>query len=125
MAPSEDFAPQSTVLEQRVDRLENREIDLRMAVSALVETVNLHQANFEAMQRNIEAMNRQSEQRARETDRKFEVFVEAIQQQARETDRKFEAIVEAIQVMQSEIRGLQTENRRILDHLLGQQDNLG
>ena len=107
MAPSEDFAPQSTVLEQRVDRLENREIDLRMAVSALVETVNLHQANFEAMQRNIEAMNRQSEQRARETD------------------RKFEAIVEAIQVMQSEIRGLQTENRRILDHLLGQQDNLG
>ena len=107
MAPSEDFAPQSTVLEQRVDRLENREIDLRMAVSALVETVNLHQANFEAMQRNIEAMNRQSEQRARETD------------------RKFEAIVEAIQVMQSEIRGLQTENRRILDHLLGQQENLG
>ena len=100
MAPSEDFAPQSTVLEQRVDRLENREIDLRMAVSALIDTVNLHQANFEAMQR-------QSEQRARETD------------------RKFEAIVEAIQVMQSEIRGLQTENRRILDHLLGQQDNLG
>ena len=100
MAPSEDFAPQGTVLEQRVDRLENREIDLRMAVSALIDTVNLHQANFEAMQR-------QSEQRARETD------------------RKFEAIVEAIQVMQSEIRGLQTENRRILDHLLGQQDNLG
>ena len=100
MAPSEDFAPQSTVLEPRVDRLENREIDLRMAVSALIDTVNLHQANFEAMQR-------QSEQRARETD------------------RKFEAIVEAIQVMQSEIRGLQTENRRILDHLLGQQDNLG
>jgi len=104
MAPSEDFAPQGTVLEQRVDRLENREIDLRMAVSAMIDTVNLHQANFEAMQRNMEAMNRQSEQRARENDRKFEV------------------IVEAIQTMQSEIRGLQTENRRILDHLLGQQD---
>jgi len=96
-------------------RLENREIDLRMAVSALVETVNLHQANFETMQR-------QSEQQARETDRKFEVIVQAIQQQARETDRKFEAIVQAIQTMQSEIRGFQTENRRILDHLLGQQD---
>ena len=105
MAPSEDFAPQGTVLEQRVDRLENREIDLRMAVSAMIDTVNLHQANFEAMQRNMEAMNRQSEQRARETDRKFEV------------------IVQAIQTMQSEIRGLQTENRRILDHLLGQQEN--
>ena len=98
MAPSEDFAPQGTVLEQRVDRLENREIDLRMAVSAMIDTVNLHQANFEAMQR-------QSEQRARENDRKFEV------------------IVQAIQTMQSEIRGLQTENRRILDHLLGQQEN--
>jgi len=97
-------------------RLENREIDLRMAVSALVETVNLHQANFETMQR-------QSEQQARETDRKFEVIVQAIQQQARETDRKFEAIVQAIQIMQSEIRELQTENRRILDHLLGQQDS--
>ena len=105
MAPSEDFAPQGTVLEQRVDRLENREIDLRMAVSAMIDTVNLHQANFEAMQRNMEAMNRQSEQRARENDRKFEV------------------IVQAIQTMQSEIRGLQTENRRILDHLLGQQEN--
>ena len=105
MTPSEDFAPQGTVLEQRVDRLENREIDLRMAVSAMIDTVNLHQANFEAMQRNMEAMNRQSEQRARENDRKFEV------------------IVQAIQTMQSEIRGLQTENRRILDHLLGQQEN--
>ena len=105
MPPSEDFAPQGTILEQRVDRLENREIDLRMAVSALIETVNVHQANFEAMQR-------QSEQRARETDRKFDAIVEAIQTMQSE-----------IKEMQSEVRGLQTENRRILDHLLGQQEN--
>ena len=112
MTSSEDFAPQGTVLEQRVDRLENREIDLRMAVSAMIDTVNLHQANFEAMQRNMEAMNRQSEQRARETDRKFDAIVEAIQTMQSE-----------IKEMQSEVRGLQTENRRILDHLLGQQEN--
>ena len=112
MAPSEDFAPQGTVLEQRVDRLENREIDLRMAVSAMIDTVNLHQANFEAMQRNMEAMQRNMEAMNRQSE-----------QRARETDRKFEVIVQAIQTMQSEIRGLQTENRRILDHLLGQQEN--
>jgi len=104
-----------------------------MAVSALVETVNLHQANFETMQRQSEQQARETDrkfevivqaiqQQARETDRKFEAIVQAIQQQARETDRKFEAIVQAIQTMQSEIRGFQTENRRILDHLLGQQD---
>ena len=31
--------------------------------------------------------------------------------------------VDRLEIMQSEIRGLQTENRRILDHLLGQQDS--
>jgi hypothetical protein len=99
MTSSQDFTPQGfTVLGQRVNRLEDRQIDLRLAVSSLIETVNLHQANFEAMQR-------RAEQREIEMDRKFEIFVTALQ------------------AIQSEVRGLQAENRRILDYLLGQQDD--
>ena len=94
---------QGTALEQRVNLLEDRQIDLRLAVSSLIETVNLHQANFEAMQR-------RAEQREMEMDRKFEIFVTALQ-----------AMQSEIKEVQSEVRGLQAENRRILDYLLGQQ----
>lgn len=94
MTPSQDFSPQSVTLDQRVSRLEDRQIDLRMAVSSLVDTVNLHQTNFETMQRNIELI--------------------LLRMQTTQSE---------IKEMQVDIKGLQAENRRILDYLLGQQSN--
>ena len=43
-------------LTNRVQRLEVDNIDLKLAVSALIETVDLHQRNFEASQRNFDAI---------------------------------------------------------------------
>ncbi len=37
--------------------------------------------------------------------------------------QNFEAVIARIDQNSAEIRGLQTENRRILDHLFGQQSN--
>ncbi|NJK74591.1 MAG: hypothetical protein HC786_00105 [Richelia sp. CSU_2_1] len=79
---------ESNDIPNRVDRLENDVIDLKVAVSALISTTEVHQRNFETMNRNIEAM---------------------LQLMAQSLER--------MEVMESEIRGLQTENRRILDFL--------
>lgn len=47
-----------------------------------------------------------------------------IHQQGLETSqRNFEIVIAQIQNLTVEIRGLQTENRRILDHLFGEQNN--
>ena len=120
MTSSQDFTPQDfNVLGQRVSLLEDRQIDLRLAVSSLIETVNLHQANFEAMQR-------RAEERDREMNLKFEIFVTAMQTMQSEVKQmQFEVkqMQSEVKEMQSEVRGLQAENRRILDYLLGQQDD--
>lgn len=101
MTPSQDFPPQSITLDQRVNRLEDRQIDLRMAVSSLVDTVNLHQTNFETMQRNIEL----------------------ILLRMQTTQSEIKEMQSEIKEMQVDIKGLQAENRRILDYLLGRQSN--
>jgi len=64
-------------------------IDMRLAVSGLIETANQYQHNFELIVSEIVSLRQD------------------------------------FTVMQSEIKGLQMENRRILDHLFGQQDNGG
>lgn len=47
-----------------------------------------------------------------------------IHQQGLETSqRNFEIVMAEIRNITLEIRGLQTENRRILDHLFGEQNN--
>jgi chromosome segregation ATPase len=101
MTPSQDSPPQSITLDQRVSRLEDRQIDLRMAVSSLVDTVNLHQTNFETMQRNIEL----------------------ILLRMQTTQSEIKEMQSEIKEMQLDIKGLQAENRRILDYLLGQQSD--
>ncbi len=88
-------------LENQVSRLENSNIDIRLAVSALIETATQHQLNFEAMERRMEASQAES-------NRRFE-----------ESNRRFEALLAEIQIIKAEIRGLQTENRRILDRVFG------
>ena len=75
-------------LPNRVDRLENDAIDLKVAVSALISTTEIHQRNIETMNRNIEAM--------------LQLMTQSLQR---------------MEVVESDIRGLQTENRRILDVL--------
>jgi hypothetical protein len=74
--------------EERIDRMENQLIDMRLAVSALLDTVTLHQRNFDTTQRNFENMQRQ-----------------------------ILNLTENMVEIKSDIRGLQTENRRILDIL--------
>jgi chromosome segregation ATPase len=76
--------------DDRLNRLENETIDLRLAVSALLNTVTVHQRNFEVLVTEIR-----------------DIRVDMRQMEAE------------IKGLQTEIRGLQTENRRILDVLQG------
>jgi hypothetical protein len=79
---------QSNDIPNRIDRIENDIMDIKLAVSALISTTEVHQRNIETMNRNIEAM--------------FQLMTQSLQR---------------MEVMESDIRGLQTENRRILDIL--------
>ena len=79
----------------RVDRIENDTIDIKVAISALISTTEIHQQNIETMNRNIEAM--------------FQIMTQSLQ--------RMEIMELDIREIQTDIRGLQTENRRILDIL--------
>jgi phage-related tail protein len=79
----------------RVERIENDTIDMKVAISALISTTEIHQRNIETMNRNIETMNRNIEAM-------FQIMTQSLQR---------------MEIMESDIRGLQTENRRILDIL--------
>ncbi|MDX2239582.1 MAG: hypothetical protein NW224_02755 [Leptolyngbyaceae cyanobacterium bins.302] len=94
---------QSNDLPQRVERLENGQIDLKLAVSSLLAVVERHQVYHETSQRNFER-------------------IMAEIQSMRSDMQEMRA---DMQEMQSEIRGLQVENRRILDILQDQGDEHG
>lgn len=79
----------------RVDRIENDTIDIKVAISALISTTEIHQQNIETMNRNIEAM--------------FQIMTQSLQ--------RMEIMESDIREIQTDIRGLQIENRRILDIL--------
>ncbi len=81
--------------QERMDSMENQLIDIRLAVSALLETVAIHQRNFEVMQRNFDSVVTEM--------REMQSEIREIQSEVRE--------------IQLDVRGLQTENRRILDIL--------
>lgn len=93
---------ESNDIPNRVDRLENDVIDLKVAVSALISTTEVHQRNIETMNRNIETQQRNIETQQRNIDAMLQLMSQSLQR---------------MEVMESEIRGLQTENRRILDFL--------
>lgn len=86
---------ESSNIPNRVERLENDAIDIKVAVSALIATTEVHQRNIETMNRNIEAM--------------FQIMTQSLQ--------RMEIMELDIRDIQTDIRGLQTENRRILDIL--------
>ncbi|MFM9267200.1 hypothetical protein [Tychonema sp. BBK16] len=79
----------------RVARLENDAIDIKVAVSALISTTEIHQRNIETMNRNIEIHQRN-------IDPMLQLMTQSLQR---------------MEVVELDIRGLQTENRRILDVL--------
>lgn len=81
--------------EQQLDRVENQMIDLRLATSALIETVPVHQRNFEVMERHIATLY----------------------QEIQEIKTEIRDIQTEIREIRLDTRGLQTENRRILDEL--------
>lgn len=107
--------PNSNPTENRLDRIEavveansqqiekNTQaiIDLRVAVSSLIETSNQFQRNFEVMAAEIVSLRRD-----------FTVMQGEIRE-----------IQEEIRDIKVDIRGLQMENRRILDHFFGQEGN--
>ncbi len=79
---------QTNDLPNRVERLENDMLDIKMAVSALLTTVEIHQQDMAAFRTNSQAM--------------LQIMNQSLQR---------------MEVMELDIRGLQTENRRILDIL--------
>lgn len=86
----------------RINRMEDQLIDMRLAVSALLETVTQHQRNFETIQRNFETMQRN---------------FDTVSTEIRDIRIDMREMRTDMLQMQSEVRGLQTENRRILDIL--------
>ena len=93
---------QSNDLSNRVERLENDSLDLKMAVSALLSTVEIHQRDMEAFRINADRTHRGLGR----TNRNGEAMLQVMGQS-----------LERMEAMESDIRGLQTENRRILDIL--------
>lgn len=95
--------------QNRNNRMEDQLIDMRLAVSALLETVTQHQRNFEVIQRNFETTNNRFER----------IFTELrdIRSDMREMRADMQEMRADMLQMQSEVRGLQTENCRILDIL--------
>lgn len=92
---------QSSDIPNRVARLENSEIEMKMAISALLSTVEIHQRDMEVFRANADR-----------TNRNVEAMLQMMQQS-----------LQRMEIVESDIRGLQTENHRILDIL--QQRNSG
>jgi chromosome segregation ATPase len=86
----------------RVDRAENDIIDIKLAISALISTTEVHQRNIETMNRNIEGM--------------FQIMTQSLQRME-VMESNIQEIQTEIRDIKTEIRGLQTENRRMLDIL--------
>ncbi len=82
-------------LSNRVERIENDMIDIKMAVSALLSTVEIHQRDMEVFRANADR-----------TNQNIEAMLQIISQS-----------LQRMELIESDIRGLQTENRRILDIL--------
>ncbi|KRH96744.1 MULTISPECIES: hypothetical protein [Cylindrospermopsis] len=88
--------------QERMDSMENQLIDIRLAVSALLETVAIHQRNFEVMQRNFDSVV---------------IEMREMQSEIREMQSEIREMQSEVREIQLDVRGLQTENRRILDIL--------
>ena len=93
---------QASDLPNRVARLENGEIEMRMAISALLSTVEIHQRDMEVFRANADRTNQNLDRTNRNIEGMLQIMSQSLQR---------------MEVMEADIRGLQTENRRILDIL--------
>ena len=80
------------------------------------------EAIVEANSRQIEANSRQIEKNTTALI-DMRLAVSSLIETSNQFQRNFEVIVSEIKDIKQEVRGLQVENRRILDHLFGQQGN--
>ena len=97
--------------DQRLDQVENQMIDMRLAISALLEAVNLHQAYHETTQQNFGTVMSEL--------RDIRLDMRDMQSDIRTMQSDIRTMQSDIHTMQLEIRGLQTENHRILEFLEG------
>ena len=87
------------------------------------------EAILEANSRQIEANSRQIEANSQQIEKNttalmdMRLAISSLIETSNQFQRNFEIIVLEIQDIKKDIRGLQVENRRILDHLFGQQGN--
>lgn len=106
----------------RLNRLENQMIDIRIAVSALLETVTQHQSNFERLAIEIRNINVEIRDIKLEI-RDIKVEIRDIRSDMLVMNAEIRDLRADTLQIQSEVRGLQTENRRILDILQNRNGN--
>lgn len=79
-----------------VDRLENEVIDIKVAISALISTTEIHQRNIETMNRNIEIHQRNIETMNRNMEAMFQIMTQSLQR---------------MEIMESDSREIQSDIR--------------
>ncbi len=109
-------------LNQRLDGIEQRleEGFSRPASLVLDEVLALEQRTNERLDRLTERVDRLAE-----NQQAMQSTVGQLIQAIFESSRQADADREQMRELQSEVRGLQAENRRILDYLFGQHRNGG
>ena len=108
---------------ERFNRMEDQLIDMRLAVSALLETVTQHQRYFDLLRRNSETTNNRftaiiteiRDIRADMRDMRADMQEMPADMQEMRTDML--QLPSDVREIQLEVRDLQTENSRILDVL--------
>jgi chromosome segregation ATPase len=121
-------------LERRVSTLENNMVELRTTAEALLQTAQIHQRNFEVMAREMNEGRRNVETLAREMNegrRQIETLISGTNESTQRFDQLHQESNQRFEIMLAELRqlriegelrfnGMQTEIRRIIDHLFNQ-----
>ena len=88
--------------EERINKIESQQIDMRLAISGILATIAHHQISLETSQRNFETIQDN---------------IITIVSEIRDIRLDMQQMQSEIRDIQLDVRGLQTENRRILDVL--------
>ncbi len=98
-------------------------VELRTTAEALLQTAQIHQRNFEVMAREMNEGRRNVETLAREMNESRRQ-IETLAIETNESAQRFEIMLAELRQLriEGEIRfnGMQTEIRRIIDHLFNQ-----
>lgn len=100
-------------------------VELRTTAEALLQTAQIHQRNFEVMAAELV----EGKRGLNESKRNFEMIATELaesQRRHQESDERFEIMLAELRQLriEGEIRfnGMQTEIRRIIDHLFNQSE---